>query len=52
MSIDPRYDKQYIGLEAGGAEKYLHDGDRIQLTQSAVILEQLIGQFLVSQADK
>lgn len=44
--------EQYIGLEAGGAEKYLHDGDRIQLTQSAVILEQLIGQFLVSQADK
>jgi len=44
--------EQYIGLEAGGAEKYLHDGGRIKLTQSAVILEQLIGQFLVSQADK
>jgi len=44
--------EQYIGLEAGGAEKVLRDGDSIQLTQSAIVLEQLIGQFLVSQADK
>ncbi len=44
--------EQYIGLEAGGADRYLHDGDRIQLTQSAIVLEKLIGQFLVSQADK
>ncbi len=44
--------EQYIALEAGGAEKYLRNGDRIQLTQSAMVLEQLIGQFLVSQADK
>lgn len=44
--------EQYIGLEAGGAERYLAAGDRLQLTQSAVVLEQLIGQFLVGQADK
>jgi len=44
--------EQYIGLEAGGAEQYLKNGDRLQLTQSAVVLEQLIGQFLVNQADK
>lgn len=44
--------EQYIGLEAGGAERYLKNGDSLQLTQSAVVLEQLIGQFLVNQADK
>ena len=44
--------EQYIGLEAGGAEDYLKQNGEIKLTQSAVVLEQLIGQFLVSQADK
>lgn len=44
--------EQYIGLEAGGAEEVLKQGSEIQLTQSAVVLEQIIGQFLVSMADK
>lgn len=44
--------EQYIGLEAGGSEVMLKAGDQIRLTQSAVVLEQIIGQFLVSQADK
>ena len=44
--------EQYIGLEAGGAEKVLKAGSDVKLTQSAVVLEQIIGQFLVSQADK
>jgi phospholipid/cholesterol/gamma-HCH transport system substrate-binding protein len=44
--------EQYIGLEPGGAMENLQAGDRIRLTQSAVVLEQIIGQFLVSQADK
>lgn len=44
--------EQYIGLEAGGSEVVLEQGSEIRLTQSAVVLEQLIGQFLVSQADK
>jgi phospholipid/cholesterol/gamma-HCH transport system substrate-binding protein len=44
--------EQYIGLEAGGAEEVLKAGSELQLTQSAVVLEQLIGQFLVSQSDK
>jgi len=44
--------EQYIGLEPGGAEEFLTTGGEIKLTQSAVVLEQLIGQFLVSQADK
>jgi len=41
---------QYIGLEAGGEETFLEDGDRITLTQSAVVLEQLIGQLLFNKA--
>jgi phospholipid/cholesterol/gamma-HCH transport system substrate-binding protein len=40
----------YIGLEAGGDEKKLVQGDRISITQSAVVLERLIGQFLFSKA--
>ena len=42
----------YIGLEAGGDDKKLADGDRITLTQSAVVLEKLIGQFLFSKAQE
>lgn len=44
--------EKYIGLEPGGAEDVLADGDRIQLTQSSLILEQLIGQFLFSQGSE
>ena len=42
--------EQYIGLEAGGEESFLTNGDEIRLTQSAIVLEQLIGQFLYGQA--
>jgi phospholipid/cholesterol/gamma-HCH transport system substrate-binding protein len=42
--------EQYIGLEAGAEEEFLGPGAAIGLTQSAVILEQLIGQFLYSKA--
>src|SRR5574343_174520 len=38
--------EQYIGLEAGADEKNLAAGDNISQTQSAVVLENLIGQFL------
>lgn len=44
--------EQYVGLEAGGSERYLKDGDRIRLTQSALVLEQIIGQFLFSKASE
>ena len=40
----------YVGLEAGGDEKKLAEGDRIAITQSAVVLERLIGQFLFNKA--
>ena len=42
--------EQYIGLEAGGDAVYLTNGDRIGKSQSAMILEKLISQFLFSKA--
>ncbi len=42
--------EQYVGLDAGGEEKMLKAGDRIVKTQSAVVLEKLISQFLFSKA--
>ncbi|MFM8898824.1 MAG: outer membrane lipid asymmetry maintenance protein MlaD [Burkholderiales bacterium] len=41
---------QYVGLEAGGDEKNFAPGDTIGQTQSAVVLENLIGQFLFNKA--
>lgn len=41
---------QYIGLEPGGDDKMLRSGDTIKMTQSAVVLENLIGQFLYNRA--
>jgi len=68
LSIDKRYSfpkdtsaailtsgllgEQYVGLEAGGDDKNLADGDAIILTQSAVVLEKLISQFLYSKAQE
>ena len=42
--------EQFVSLEPGGQQKYLTDGDRIRLTQSAVVLENLIGQLLFSNS--
>ncbi|MCH9693893.1 MAG: outer membrane lipid asymmetry maintenance protein MlaD [Gammaproteobacteria bacterium] len=39
---------QYIGLQAGGSDIYLEDGGEILFTQSAIVLENLIGKFLVN----
>lgn len=44
--------EQYIGLDAGGDEKMLKAGDAIAKTQSAVVLEKLISQFLFSKASE
>ena len=38
---------QYIGLQAGGSEIYLEEGSEILFTQSAIVLENLIGKFFV-----
>lgn len=42
--------EQYIGLEAGGDTNNLVSGDSIKMTQSAIVLENLISQFLFSKA--
>ncbi len=44
--------EQYVGLEPGGAETFVKGGDTLRLTQSAVVLEKLIGQFLFSKASE
>ena len=44
--------EQYIGLSAGGSDDYLKQGDEIELTQSAMILEQLISRFLFNKAEE
>ena len=67
MSVDGRYrfprdtfasiltagllGEQYVGLDAGGDEDTLKPGDTFGKTQSAVVLEKLIGQFLFNKAD-
>jgi phospholipid/cholesterol/gamma-HCH transport system substrate-binding protein len=66
MSIDSRYQfpkdtfasiltagllgEQYIGLAAGGDETSLKEGDKIMKTNSAIVLEDLIGRFLFNKA--
>lgn len=42
--------EQYVGIEAGGDTNNLADGDRINRTQSATVLEDLINQFIYSKA--
>lgn len=42
--------EQYVSLEPGGDENFLKQGDQIKLTQSAIILEKMVGQFLFSKA--
>jgi phospholipid/cholesterol/gamma-HCH transport system substrate-binding protein len=67
MTIDKRYQfskdtfaniltsgllgEQYIGLNPGGEEEFLKAGDEIKKTQSAIVLEDLIGRFLYSKAE-
>ena len=66
MSVDTRYKfprdtfatintsgllgEQYLGFEVGGESEMLKDGDTIKKTQSAVVLEKLISQFMFSKA--
>jgi phospholipid/cholesterol/gamma-HCH transport system substrate-binding protein len=44
--------EQYVGLEPGGMEATLSDGDEIMLTQSALVLEKIISQFLYRSASE
>ena len=43
---------KYVGIGAGGSDTYLAEGSEVQITQSAVVLEQLIGKFLFSKAEE
>ncbi len=68
MSVDKRYQfpkdtfaniltsgllgEQYIGLAPGGDEEMLKNGDQVKMTQSAVVLEDLISKFLYSKAEE
>lgn len=68
LNVDKRYDfsrdtvakiltsgllgEQYIGLVVGGDEQSLKEGDTMKKTQSAVVLEDIIGQFLYSKAQE
>ena len=42
--------EQFVSLEPGGQQEYLANGDHIRLTQSAVVLENLIGELLFSNS--
>jgi phospholipid/cholesterol/gamma-HCH transport system substrate-binding protein len=42
--------EQYVGMDGGGEEQNLKDGDRLKVTQSAIVLEKVIGQFLYGKA--
>ncbi len=44
--------EKYIGLTPGGLDEFLQEGDAIELTQSALVLEKLISQFLFQSASK
>ncbi len=44
--------EQYVNLEAGGSDEFLKDGGKIEITQSAIILEKALGQFLFKSAEE
>ncbi|WP_373186447.1 outer membrane lipid asymmetry maintenance protein MlaD [Halopseudomonas sp.] len=44
--------EKYVGISVGGEDTMLEDGDRIVDTQSALVLEELIGRFLLSTVSK
>ncbi len=43
--------EQYVGLTAGGEEEYFKEGDNIELSQSALVLEEVISRFLFNKAE-
>jgi phospholipid/cholesterol/gamma-HCH transport system substrate-binding protein len=44
--------EQYVNLEPGGSDSVLKNGSNIEITQSAIILEKVIGQFLFKSAEE
>lgn len=43
---------KYIGMGPGGSDTWLANNSEIHMTQSAIVLEQLVSKFLFSQAEK
>jgi phospholipid/cholesterol/gamma-HCH transport system substrate-binding protein len=41
---------QFVGIDGGADTELLEDGDRVRLTQSAIVLEKVIGQFLYGKS--
>ncbi|MEW8550719.1 MAG: outer membrane lipid asymmetry maintenance protein MlaD [Candidatus Thiodiazotropha endolucinida] len=44
--------EQYVGLDPGGSLESLQGGSELMMTQSALVLEEIIGQFLFSKAEE
>ncbi len=44
--------EQFVGLEPGGSEDFIEDNGLIDITQSAIVLEEVIGQFLFKSASE
>jgi phospholipid/cholesterol/gamma-HCH transport system substrate-binding protein len=44
--------EQYVGLDPGGSETSLREGGEIPVTQSAIVLEEVIGQFIYGKAQE
>lgn len=44
--------EQYIGLDPGGSDTMLKEGSKIELTQPALVLEEIIGQFIFNKAQE
>jgi len=42
--------EQYVGLDPGGSDTFLEEGSEIEITQSAMVLEEVIGQFIFGKA--
>ena len=44
--------EQYVNLEPGGSEDYLKNGSQVEITQSAIVLEEVIGKYLFKKAEE
>ena len=44
--------EQYVSLEPGGSEDHLKNGGQIEITQSAIVLEEVIGKYLFKKAEE
>lgn len=44
--------EQYVGLDPGGSDQVLREGSEIMITQSALVLEEVVGQFIFGKAQE